>query len=78
MRASEELLPCIEAELPASLVYLANVKNWLCSPGTESYCTEDFGNWLTPEGAQRALGVILWLDSQFFPRGKPALAVGGD
>jgi hypothetical protein len=74
VRAVEELLPRIDGSLPANIVYMANVRNWLCCPGPEYYRTEHVATWLTPEGAQRALAVVLSLESQFFPSGEPAFA----
>ena len=74
VRAVEELLPRIGGSLPANIVYMVNVRNWLCSPGPEYYRVQHVANWLTAEGAQRALAVVLSLESQFFPVGEPATA----
>jgi hypothetical protein len=74
VRAIEELLPRIDGSLPANTVYMANVRNWLCSPGPEYYRIDLVATWLTVEGAQRALAVVLSLESQFFPGGQPAVA----
>jgi len=76
--AVEELLPRIDGSLPAEIVFVANVRNWLCSPGPEYYRAEHLANWLSAEGARRALAVVVSLDSQFFPSGEPAVARPSD
>lgn len=73
VRALEELLPRIDAALPANIVLMANVRNWLCAPGPEYYRAAHLADWLTREGARRALAVVLSLESQFFPGGEAAI-----
>lgn len=74
VRLVEEVLPKIAGDLPPNIIVMTNVKNALCNPEPDQARSERVDGWLTGDGAQLALAVVLSLDSQFFPNGAPAAA----
>jgi hypothetical protein len=72
MRTAEELLPKVTTTLPRDLLVLTNVRNALCLPSASH--DEVVDHWLANNGAQRAVAVALFLESQFFPDGVPAVS----
>lgn len=64
---AELLLAMINGHMPADLAALSTAKNALCHAEPDNMRSGKVGAWVTTDGAQRALAVVLDLQEQFFP-----------
>jgi hypothetical protein len=68
-RAARLLLMLNGSTPPADLSDLSYFKNALCHAQPEHPRSGESGNWVTTDGAQRSLAVVVALQEQFFPSG---------
>ena len=73
VRIARALLPRIEGDMPVDLIALSSMKSAHCHPQPDhTRNSAQAAMWVASDGAQRALGVVAALESEFFPDGEAA------